>query len=116
MWLQTLAGFYSIVEKPEDASQDMLTVRARARADLDRLRADYIPELGPTAHTLDSDYAFRARAPKAAVASGIARLVGAIRYGNFKDAVLETRGYGRAQVYGRVWAALRALQPRTGAG
>lgn len=43
MWLHTIDGFYSVVRTPGD---ELLTVRARAYADLDRLRSRYLPELG----------------------------------------------------------------------
>lgn len=42
MWLFTTFGFFSIIEKEKG---DVLTVRARVRADLDRLRECYLPSL-----------------------------------------------------------------------
>ncbi len=46
MWLITTTGFYSVVQKPWDQAADTLTVRARAKADLDALREAGLPELG----------------------------------------------------------------------
>jgi hypothetical protein len=45
MWLFTTFGFFSVVQK---SHSDGLTVRARDAADLDRLRAEYLPELSAT--------------------------------------------------------------------
>lgn len=42
MWLVTIIGFFSIVQKPGQAG---LTIRARVAADLDRLREQYLPTL-----------------------------------------------------------------------
>jgi hypothetical protein len=43
MWLVTSVGFFSIVKKPGESD---LTVRARARGDLEALSKAYFPSLG----------------------------------------------------------------------
>ncbi len=107
MWLITTAGFFSIVAKPGDAAEGMLTVRARAAPDLDKLRERYLPELGPTTKG-GSDYPFRARAPVAAVASAAAAAVKDIDYENFKGRV-EQHAPERAHLYLDVWSILRRI-------
>ena len=107
MWLITTIGFFSAVQKPGDTE---LTVRARARADLDRLREQYLPELGETIEGAGTDYAYRAKVSHEAFARASAAMVSDIDYGNFKNEVARTSGRDRATVYGGVWVELLALQ------
>jgi 8-oxo-dGTP pyrophosphatase MutT (NUDIX family) len=107
MWLFTTVGFFSVVQK---AGTSTLTVRARVGEDLDRLRATYLPELGSTVKKGGSDYPFRATVSHDAFALGMARLVKAIDYPNFKDAAERIFGKARGKVYGKVWADLLALE------
>lgn len=103
MWLQTTIGFFSIVQK--DGEPD-LTVRARARADLDRLRERYLPELGEIRRGEGTDYPYRAGASHAAVAHAVGRMVMDIGYANFKNEVTRQAGAERAAVYSHVWDVL----------
>jgi ADP-ribose pyrophosphatase YjhB (NUDIX family) len=108
MWLITTRGFFSIVEKPGDAAEAMLTIRARVRADLEALR-EVLPTLGAISDEGGTDYPFRARAPRQAVAAAMAELVGMIDYANFKNAVADRQGHARAATYGEVWSTLHTL-------
>lgn len=74
MWLITPVGFFSVVRKPTDTRKKTLTVRSRVRADLEALKARYLPELGAIQESEVKDYRFRATAPQAAVAAAMARL------------------------------------------
>lgn len=108
MWIFTTAGFFSIVAKPDD--DGTLTIRARAARDLDRLRDQFLPELGATIAHAGTDYPYRAKAPRAAVAAAISKLVTAVEYDNFKNAIAKVDGSERAHVYANVWTALLALE------
>lgn len=110
MWLITPIGFFSVVRKPADLDRGTLTVRARVATDLDALRTEFLPSLGPTEESRANDYRFRAVAPQADVAAAMARLVEAIDYSNFKDEVEQRQGEARADLYHDVWAALMPLQ------
>lgn len=110
MWIVSTLGFFSIVEKPWDPKTGTLTVRARARQDLEQLRDAVLPELGAIREDDGSDYRFRAQAPKAAVANALRQLAERIDYDNFKDAVGDRQGEERAHVYHDVWAALFRIQ------
>ncbi len=110
MWLFTTSGFYSVVEKPWDRKTGTLTVRARVAADLDRLRQGPLPALGPTIEKPDTDYRFRAQAPREAVALAVAALVRDLDYDNFKSAVGRTQGHTRERLYHGVWSAAQKLQ------
>ena len=112
MWLFSTSGFFSIVQKPEDVSTGMMTIRARVRSDLDTLRTDYLSELGPTQESIDSDYRYRARAPKASVIAAMANITEDIDYSNFKNAVASRQGPIRAKLYGKVWDVLYGLQSK----
>ena len=72
MWLITTTGFFSIVEKPWDRAPGTLTVRARARQDLEALKAGSLPELGDITEAADADYRYRAQAPREAVVRAVA--------------------------------------------
>lgn len=114
MWLLTTDGFFSIVEKPEDRETGMLTVRARTRADLDRLRDEILPELGPSIGGQGAEYPFRARVSRAAYAEGMKRMVERLDYPSFKNAVFTRQGPHRARVYGKVWRDLIELEDESG--
>lgn len=110
MWLITPVGFFSIVQKASDAAADTLTVRARVKADLLALRAQYLPRLGEITDSRTNDYRFRAVAPRAQVAAAMAALVQDLHYANFKDQVAKVQGSARAHLYHDVWNELYRLQ------
>lgn len=110
MWLITDFGFFSVVQKPGDAKDGALTVRARVKADLERLRDLHLPGLGPISESKVNDYRFRARAPRSEVAAAMAKAVDAIGYDNFKSQVRKTQGPAREDVLHRVWHDLYRLQ------
>ncbi|MFW6086420.1 MAG: hypothetical protein ACODAG_04385 [Myxococcota bacterium] len=107
MWLQTTFGFFSIVQKPGEAG---LTVRGRARGDLEQLRERYLGDLGEIRQGEGTDYRYRASASHAAVAEAVQRMVLDIDYGNFKSEVERRAGHERAEVYSKVWKALLTIQ------
>ena len=107
MWFMTPYGFFSVVQKPGESG---LTIRSRARGDLLRLRRHDLPELSePVAHE-GTDYPWRARCSHEALAQALSRIVGHIRYANFKDEVALVNGKARAQRYAKVWQALHGMQ------
>ncbi|MGE0432835.1 MAG: hypothetical protein AB7K09_07675 [Planctomycetota bacterium] len=108
MWLFTTVGFFSIVQKPDDADTGTLTVRARRRLDLEKLRDEFVPGLGPIRETPGADYGFRASVQSADLAAAMADIVKAIDYDNFKSAVGAENPY-RARTYGAVWSACLAI-------
>lgn len=110
MWLLTTFGFFSIVQKTKDRGTEVLTVRARVRADLEKLRDRYLPGLGEIVSSPEHDYAFRALVDRQELAGAIGRILMDIDYPNFKSAVAQEAGYAREQVYDDVWEALLALQ------
>lgn len=112
MWLFTTDGFYSVVTAEEFGHE--LQIRARARRDLDRLRATHLPSLSESMHLPGRDYPWRAFTTHDAFAEGAARLARSIDYSNFKDAVHERRGHDRASVYAKVWSACLAIEKKSG--
>jgi Fe2+ or Zn2+ uptake regulation protein len=58
----------------------------------------------------DSDYKYRATAPREDVAKAFMQAIKEIDYSNFKDEVQKRQGYGRASVYGWVWDSLYTIQ------
>lgn len=109
MWLMIPGGFFSIVQKPEDIEDGMLTIRARVASDLKVLRK-YIPKMGKITESENSDYRYRVRVKKENFAEALGNIAKAIDYSNFKDEVLTVQGQERANTYMGVWSALRSLQ------
>ena len=107
MWLFTTFGFFSAVQKPGD---DFLTIRGRSAKDLDRLREQYLPSLGPTTTKGGTDYPCRARASHEDLAEAMGAIVGDIQYSNFKGAVGKEMGSERSGTYHNVWTDLRAIE------
>ncbi len=107
MWLFTTIRFFSVVQKPGDTD---LTVRARVRADLDALRAKYLPAMTAPVDHGGTDYPWRANVSHAGFAAALGELAGAIDYANFKDAVAARQGHDRARVYSKVWSAVTHLE------
>ena len=110
MWLITPIGFFSIVRKPDDQRTGTLTVRARVRGDLEALRELYLPGLGSIEESPETDYRFRAKAPRPEVSAAMSRLIDDLDYSNFKSEVGKQQGAARAKVYGSVWSTLYKLQ------
>ena len=110
MWLITPIGFFSIVEKPSDKLVRTLTVRARVHSDLVALKQQYLPSLGTIKESLDTDYRFRATAPREEVSAAMAFLVNALDYSNFKSEVAKHQGHPRSKLHHEVWSILYKLQ------
>lgn len=110
MWLITPVGFFSIVQKPGDKQNDTLTVRSRVRSDLAALKQHYLPGLGLIQESHDTDYRFRAVAPRSEVSAAMARMVDGLVYSNFKSEVAKKQGHKRASLYHQVWDVLYQLQ------
>lgn len=106
MWIFTTFGFFSIVQKPGDVR---LTVRARARKDLDALRSRYLPSLSETIEGAGTDYRYRATVPRADLAEAMSRIVTDVTYSNFKSEVARRAGHGRESLYHRVWDVMDKL-------
>jgi hypothetical protein len=107
MWLFTTIGFFSVVADPDHP--DTLKVRARAREDLEALRALYLPDLEivESAHT---DYRFRAFVRRDEWVHAARALAQDIDYPNFKSAVGRRQGGARAKRYAQVWQVMHGLQ------
>jgi len=113
MWLITPTGFFSIVCKPGDTKAGTLTLRARAKSDLEALRQQFLSSLGPTTENEGTDYPYRAKAKRGDVANALAQMVQQLDYDNFKSEVAEKQGHGRAGVYHKVWDILYDLENTT---
>ena len=100
MWIFLPDAMLSIVDKGGDGST--LVVRARRRKDISRVFPEAQIQVG-----VGTDYPYRARIDREAVALRLAEAVRSIRYPNFKAAVGET---DRHLAYLRVWAEMAAFE------
>ena len=110
MWLITNFGFFSVVEKPWDQGENRLTIRARSKKDLMNLKKNYLPEMSEIETSDNTDYKYRATAPREDIAKAFMQAIQDIDYSNFKDEVKKKQGHGRANVYGWVWDSLYTIQ------
>ena len=109
MWVFTVDGFYSVVQKPADRKRNVIVIRSRCRDDLERMlkrvkRKDKIVESRLT------DYPFRVFTSKDVWARYLSLAAEAIDYGNFKDKITEVLGPERHNVYASIWSTLLRLQ------
>lgn len=101
-------GFFSAVE--DKADPGTVVVRARVRADLDRLNK-VLSEPAKIEAFTGSDYEYRLRIPRGEWARAVALIALDIDYLNMKDAVKARQGVKRATVYMRLWSVLCDLNP-----
>lgn len=102
MWIFLPASFISVVQKPGDT--DTLTVRARISGDIE--------SIFPQAHVerdKGTDYKYRARVPREAVARALHDQVMGLSWSNFKGGVKDGK---RHDAYMGVWRAMYAAQDR----
>lgn len=102
MWVFLSNSMLSIVNKPGD--NDILTVRARAKGDIERV----FPNAKVEANK-GTDYAFRARISREAVANAMFDAATAITYANFKGSVRED---DRHDAYMDAWHAMMRFQTK----
>jgi hypothetical protein len=70
----------------------------------------HLPEMGEIAENAGTDYRYRARVPREALAVALQQVVLDLDYGNIKNAVQETQGAQRSRLYHRLWGILHNLQ------
>lgn len=101
MWLSFNNAFLSVVHK--DCADDELLVSARRKGDIERVFPGV--KVRKTPH---NDYLFRAVVKRERVAAALAKLVGELNYGNFKNSVHEDNLH---RAYARVWHVMGEVQP-----
>lgn len=112
MWIMTQDGFFSVVAR--HGKDERLTVRARSRADLDRLHKRYptlVPALDSNAeYAANRDYPWRVVMSRNAFARVMSAEVIDLDYSNFKNAVAKRLGNDREDTYHTVWDVLRDIE------
>jgi hypothetical protein len=102
MWLFTVDGFLSIVNK--DCGPDELLVRARVKGDIERAFPD-----ARVTETPRADYRYRAAINRNALADYLQRQVQNLDYENFKE---EIGDHDRHAAYLQVWTAMHRMQEK----
>jgi hypothetical protein len=110
MWIVTKLGFYNIIQYEEDKKADFLTVKARAKEDLENLD-QYVPQLNgiKIEESDNADYRFRTKLHRKDVTYILCSLVDEIDYKLTKPAITE-KFPERATTYLNVWDDLYAIQ------
>lgn len=110
MWIVTRIGFFNIIEQDDDREKGLLTVKARSREDLQRLKDHYVWTDGrDIEESLVTDYRFRFKAPRKNVEEAIMQLVSEIDYGKTKPAISKDFPE-RSAIYLAVWDTLLEIQ------
>lgn len=115
MWIFTIDGFFSAVQKPNDRNTGRIQVRSRNREDLERFRTRMNLQ-DRILSTPAGDYPFRIITSKATWGRYLDRMARLMDYSNFK-AECDRMGLRRGWVYNRIWDILQDLEdprPRTG--
>jgi hypothetical protein len=103
MWIFLSNSFLSVVQKPGDT--DLLTVRARIEGDIERV----FPDAQVHANK-GTDYKYRAKVPREAVAQALHDQAMSVSYPNFKSIVKDRK---RHDAYMGVWSAMYGAQDRS---
>lgn len=113
MWLVTKIGFFNIIQYPEDKTEDLLTIKARSKEDLENYKEFSLlihnPITGDIQECDEADYRFRLKVRRREAAPAIAKLVEEIDYRLTKPAITE-RFPKRSGIYLRVWEDLYEIQ------
>jgi hypothetical protein len=109
MWVFTLDGFFSVVQKDWDKDTDIVQVRGRNKGDLERFvqRMNLHEKL---IETPEADYHFRVITTRQVWGKYLDQMARSISYDNFKHEVEVQDGVSRADIYLRVWGELRKLK------
>ena len=102
MWIFLPESFISVVQKPGDT--DTLTVCARIKGDIESVFLEAYVEADK-----GTDYKYRARVSRHAVAQVLHDQVMDLNWGNFKGEVKDRK---RHDAYMNVWRAMYAVQDR----
>jgi 8-oxo-dGTP pyrophosphatase MutT (NUDIX family) len=109
MWIVSSIGFFSVVRKSDDIKFGTLTIRARVKTDLEKLRELYLPGMGEISENAGTDYRYCAKAPRGEIGLALANMALDLDYSNFKNEVAKRQGKSRAGSYGKVWDVLYGL-------
>lgn len=108
MWIFTIDGFFSAVQKPKDRNTGRIQVRARDREDLARFRSRMNLQ-NRILSTPGGDYPFRLITSKKTWGRYLDRMARMMEYDNFK-AECDRMGLRRGGVYHRIWSILQDLE------
>jgi len=113
MWICSSFGILMPAIRPPKTVRpgDLRTMQIRARRarDLDTLRAQYMRgKLGPTIHTPDKDYEYRAYCTPEAFAFAVAAMTMEIDYLKFKPTTDRYEDDELHAVYNRMWSVVMA--------
>jgi hypothetical protein len=109
MWVFTLDGFFSVVQKGWDKDTDTVQVRGRNRVDLERF-VQRMNLQDKVIETPKADYPFRVVTTRQVWGKYLDKMASMIAYENFKHEVEVQDGASRADIYLRVWSELRKLE------
>jgi len=102
VWIFMSDAMLSIVQKNDDEGRGTLTVRARARGEIESVFPD-----AKVSESLENDYRFRAVIAREEVAKTISSRLMGLEYDNFKDSIEDSDFESACH---DVWAAMYRYQ------
>lgn len=115
MWIFSRHGFFSVVRAdPDEIGQQQVMVRARVRADLERLIAEGLLRGAEILEWPGRDYPYRVIVHRDEWAETMQEIAYDIDYRNFKATVGDTDGPARAALYARVWGEMLEAEAELG--
>jgi hypothetical protein len=88
VWLYTSVGLFNVVQSPSD-DPEILVVQSRRLDPLTLLHENFLPEMGRIFEIRTSGFPFRATVSKTALAGAMVRIVEAINYRSFREALVD---------------------------
>lgn len=111
MWIFTLDGFFSAVQKPEDVPGDKISVRVRAREDLVRLM-ERLKIRSKIIATPQADYPYRIVIGRDVWTRYVELMAQELTYPNFKQENKKIHGPGAVRIHAmyEVWQTMQAIE------
>lgn len=106
MWIYLPWGFFSVIRY---RNEPLVTIRARRKRDLERLREAYLPLMSDIAVDSGADYIYRAKASPLEFATAVARIILELNWSNVKAAAAVVGGPELTNVYHQVHLATKQL-------
>lgn len=110
MWLIADIGFFSFAEKPGDQYHETVTVQSQNAADLERLRKEILPCLGPPVLATRGDYLVESTCSRSELASAVSELIQNIDYEFLREKIKQCSFDDRSAIYTDVFESLFKLR------
>lgn len=110
MWLIADIGFFSFAEKPDDKYEGTITVQSQNAVDLEKLRKELLPGLGPSVVATGEDYLVESKCSRSELTSVVSDLILNVDYECLREMIKERSFDDRSAIYETVFESLFSLR------